>query len=628
MKILELNKTSISVESIPEELKACNQWVMYRLMKKPGKVKPDRVPMRANFSNASVTNPKTWCSFDDAVSALKKKNFNGIGFVFTKDDSYCGVDMDSCVNPKTNIIESWAKDWIDKFASYTELSPSGTGVHIIVKGKLLSEKGKKKEDYEIYDRKRFFTVTGNIISPEYSHIEECQEVAEEFYNFIADKQAIKTEIPLPEGQVLSSKEIEDIIKKAKAAANGEKFLKLFDGAWEELDHPSQSEADQALCDLLAYWTNCNPMGIDQLFRKSKLYRDKWDRDDYRDSTIENAISIITHKQTKDDTSSKEEVAEGFPIIHISSVKHQPMEYQIDKIWPINSVGIMSGLPGAHKSWLAWEIAVCISSGTKLFGIYECRKGRVLAFNAEDDPSMVSRSRVKAIACKKKLDFKNLDLHLIDVPGITLNDSNVQEKLECTIKQYKPDMVIFDPLRNVHSLDEDSASEMSKLLHFIREMNRKYSCSDLLVCHDKKPRRVGGGNRPDQVRGSNALLGWRDNAIFLDRDKDGVIKVEIYNRACQSILPFSFILKTENNNQGDLKTAQLVVTTHDQIKDQKETKELQKIKKIIRKSGPITKSDIVKAASIKKQTGINLVNTLLNSDAEVSLSPEGLIVIND
>ena len=74
----KLNKPSISVESIPEELKACNQWVMYRLMKKPGKVKPDRVPMRANFSNASVTNPKTWCSFDDAVSALKKKNFNGI----------------------------------------------------------------------------------------------------------------------------------------------------------------------------------------------------------------------------------------------------------------------------------------------------------------------------------------------------------------------------------------------------------------------------------------------------------------------------------------------------------------------------------------------------------------------
>ena len=625
----KLNKPSISVESIPEELKACNQWVMYRLMKKPGKVKPDRVPMRANFSNASVTNPKTWCSFDDAVSALKKKNFNGIGFVFTGEDPYCGIDMDSCVNPKTNIIESWAKDWIDKFASYTELSPSGTGVHIIVKGKLLSEKGKKKGDYEIYDRKRFFTVTGNIISPEYSHIEERQEVAEEFYNFIADKQAIKTEIPLPEGQVLSSKEIEDIIKKAKAAANGEKFLKLFDGAWEELDHPSQSEADQALCDLLAYWTNCNPTGIDQLFRKSKLYRDKWDRDDYRDSTIENAISIITHKQTKDDTSSKEEVAEGFPIIHISSVKHQPMEYQIDKIWPINSVGIMSGLPGAHKSWLAWEIAVCISSGTMLFGIYECRKGRVLAFNDEDNLSMVTCSRIKALALQKNLDIKYLDLDLINVPAITLNDDVVQKKLELTIKQYKPDMVIFDPLRNVHSLDEDNATAMSaKLLHFLREMNRRYSCSVLLVCHDKKSRRDGGSNRPDQVRGSNALVGWRDNAIFLNEEKNKLIKVQIYNRACQSIHPFSFILKTEKDDQGDLKTAQLVVTTHDQIKDQKETKELQKIKKVIRENCPVKRNDIVDKVGINRKKCLTLINTLLNSDAEVSLSPEGLIVIND
>ncbi len=91
--------------------------------------------------------------------------------------------------------------------------------------------------------------------------------------------------------------------------------------------------------------------------------------------------------------------------------------------------------------------------------------------------------------QKNLDIKYLDLDLINVPAITLNDDVVQKKLELTIKQYKPDMVIFDPLRNVHSLDEDSASEMSKLLHFIREMNRKYSCSVLLVCHDKKPKKI-------------------------------------------------------------------------------------------------------------------------------------------
>ena len=192
----------------------------------------------------------------------------------------------------------------------------------------------------------------------------------------------------------------------------------------------------------------------------------------------------------------------------------------------------------------------------LFGIYECRKGRVLAFNDEDNLSMVTCSRIKALALQKNLDIKYLDLDLINVPAITLNDDVVQKKLELTIKQYKPDMVIFDPLRNVHSLDEDNATAMSaKLLHFLREMNRRYSCSVLLVCHDKKSRRDGGSNRPDQVRGSNALVGWRDNAIFLNEEKNKLIKVQIYNRACQSIPPFSFILKTEKDDQGDLKTAQ-------------------------------------------------------------------------
>ena len=205
----------------------------------------------------------------------------------------------------------------------------------------------------------------------------------------------------------------------------------------------------------------------------------------------------------------------------------------------------------------------------------------------------------------------------------------KKKLELTIKQYKPDMVIFDPLRNVHSLDEDNATAMSaKLLHFLREMNRRYSCSVLLVCHDKKSRRDGGSNRPDQVRGSNALVGWRDNAIFLNEEKNKLIKVQIYNRACQSIHPFSFILKTEKDDQGDLKTAQLVVTTHDQIKDQKETKELQKIKKVIRENCPVKRNDIVDKVGINRKKCLTLINTLLNSDAEVSLSPEGLIVIND
>jgi len=307
----------------------------------------------------------------------------------------------------------------------------------------------------------------------------------------------------------------------------------------------------------------------------------------------------------------------------------PIEFQIDKIWPINSVGFMSGQPGVCKSWLAWEIAICIASGTKLFGQYECRKGKVLAFNAEDDPAMVTRSRIEAFARQKGLDIKNLDLHLLDVPVITLNDNDIQEQLEITIEQYEPDFLIFDPLRNVHSLDEDKATEMSaKLLHFLRKINRKYSCSILLVCHDKKPSKDIGSNRPAQVRGTSALIGWRDNAIYLDKEKNGIVKVEIYNRACQSISPFCFTLQTKNNNHGDLETAQLIVTTQDLIKEQKELEELNEIKEIISRYGPMKRNDIVDKAGIKRERCLKLINTLIESDDDVIIiTKDGLIMIN-
>ena len=186
---------------------------------------------------------------------------------------------------------------------------------------------------------------------------------------------------------------------------------------------------------------------------------------------------------------------------------------------------------------------------------------------------------------------------------------------------------FDPLRNVHGLDENSATDMSRLFRFLREINRKHLCSILLVCHDKKPGIGNGKDRAAQVRGTSALIGWRDVAIFLDEKTDEMTEVEIYNRSCQSISPFLFTLKAETDNQGNLDIAQLVVTTHDQIEDQKELKELHAIKKIISEHSPITKDDIVKKAGINRQRCLKLINTLIESDDDVLLEG-GLIKIKD
>ncbi|MCP4373496.1 MAG: DNA primase, partial [Deltaproteobacteria bacterium] len=173
----------------------------------------------------------------------------------------------------------------------------------IVKGKLSSKSGKRKGCYEIYDHSRYFTFTGDKIDAKYSYIKERQNVVEELYlslNGLSEKS--KAVIPFPEGDKFNDKETEEIINKAKSAKNSEKFSILFGGQWHELDYPSQSEADQALCSQIAFYTN-KPYVIDQVFRRSGLFRNKWERQDYREGTITNAIAL-KHQQIQNDFHQK------------------------------------------------------------------------------------------------------------------------------------------------------------------------------------------------------------------------------------------------------------------------------------------------------------------------------------
>ncbi len=296
----KVNKPNLFSENIPEELKEHNQWVVYRMEERNGK--RTKVPYQSEGRRASSTDPGTWCSFTQAFNTYKTKEFDGIGFVFTKDDPYCGIDYDTCVIPETKTLEPWAKVWIDKFASYSEYSPSMTGVHTIVKGKLPSQRGKRKGCYEIYDHSRYFTFTGDRIDTKYSHIKERQNLVEELYlslNGISEKN--KAVIPFPERHEFIYKETEELINKAQSAKNSEKFSILFGGQWNKLGYLSQSEADQALCSQIAFYTD-NPYVIDQVFRRSGLFRDKWERQDYREGTIKKALELRKQHNISDSVS--------------------------------------------------------------------------------------------------------------------------------------------------------------------------------------------------------------------------------------------------------------------------------------------------------------------------------------
>jgi primase-polymerase (primpol)-like protein len=144
------------MENIPEELKARPQWVVWRAVGE----KPDKIPYSAKTGRkASSTDLMTWSTFEDAIEAYENGTYAGLGFVFCSGDPYTGVDLDDCVD-ENGEIAPWALEIARYLDSYTELSATGRGLHIIVRGNVPN---RRKGDIEVYSSKRFFTVTGHVV---------------------------------------------------------------------------------------------------------------------------------------------------------------------------------------------------------------------------------------------------------------------------------------------------------------------------------------------------------------------------------------------------------------------------------------------------------------------------------
>src|SRR5262249_27517791 len=126
---------SIIGEQIPEELKRLPQWVTWKYELRNNKwTKP---PYQVNgVDRASSTDAATWGEFKEAVKTYQNGRADGIGFVLSADDDFVGIDLDHVVNPETHKGKKWAVDIIQLLNSYSELSPSGQGIHILVKGSL------------------------------------------------------------------------------------------------------------------------------------------------------------------------------------------------------------------------------------------------------------------------------------------------------------------------------------------------------------------------------------------------------------------------------------------------------------------------------------------------------------
>jgi putative DNA primase/helicase len=293
---------------LPASLKVLRQWVRWKLEDVNGR--PTKIPYQDGGVKASSTDSSTWTDYETVCKAGPIDGTQGIGFVV--DGEFVGVDLDGCRNPETEEISEWAEQIIDTLNSYTEITPSGMGVRVWVRGWLPGNDKVfnldpacgygSKVKIEAYTDSRYFTVTGDSFFVDPCEVEERDLT--QAYKLFHD---IKTKYPAP-------KSVKDSAADSVAETGDGTQIELlgtfqtskydiFTGGQIEsrtpfiisnrigrLRYESQSEADMAFCTVLAIHFDGDAKKIDTAMRESQLMRPKWERQDYREKTIAKAVA--------------------------------------------------------------------------------------------------------------------------------------------------------------------------------------------------------------------------------------------------------------------------------------------------------------------------------------------------
>ena len=288
--------------------------------------------------------------------------------------------------------------------------------------------------------------------------------------------------------------------------------------------------------------------------------------------------------------------------------HSPdQDWLIQSVWARTAIGIIGGAPKCCKSWFGLDMAVSVASSTPCLDTFPViRPGPVLAYLAEDAFSSV-RSRIAALCAHRNIDFNTLNLYVITASSLRLDLGEDQKRLENTIADIKPRLVVLDPLVRLHRLDENSASDISRLLGYIRVLQRSFDTAIALVHHASKKHRPQPGQ---SLRGSSDLHAFGDSNAYLARRQDN-ITLTLEHRAAKPPDPLEMqLLSNSNGTKIHLK----ISSPHKQELEAPLTKKILDLLK--RKNDPITRTAMRNTLK---------VNNLRLGNALIDLQSQGLIV---
>ena len=466
-------------ENIPAEMRSYRQWVRRTA---------DKIPLNPRTGTpASATDPSTWGTFDEAIAS---PHGIGVGFVFTENDPYTGIDLDVKADEQPT-AEQLAI--YNEFDSYAEQSPSKRGVHIIVRGKVPTI---KRKGIEVYSSHRYFTMTGDVLrtGPIADHSANLQTM---WARMGGNASQAAQDVP---GAAQTASDAE-VIDQACNAANGAKFATLYAGNWQG-EYPSQSEADQALINIIAFYSK-NREQVARIFRASALgQRDKAKRSDYMNRMLSKAFDRELKPVAINLPNPFVKAEEAAPTLNLSELLHRASsepetEFTTEYLTPLGDLTLFSANGGVGKTFLALMWLLCIAAGRMFMG-FKVVQSSVLFVTAEDRIKECAK-RLAAISADMQLLMRNQftqeahdNFNLWEILGQPLwiedktNAAGVptttMAELERRIVATGARQVVIDNASSVFCANHNDNVQVTAFISYLRRMAERTQCNILILAH--------------------------------------------------------------------------------------------------------------------------------------------------
>jgi putative DNA primase/helicase len=537
------------LQEVPQLLKEIPNWVQWKL------VDDSKVPFVSGTQrHASSTDSSTWSSFD-AVKNSTISSTAGIGFVIhgaASEQQIVGFDLDGSYDSETDTVAPWAVRIIDALASYTEYTPSNSGLRVWVKGALpagdrvfnldpASGFGPKVK-IEVFDHARYFTVTGDSYFSGASTI-ETRDLTD-VYKLLHE---IRSQHPVAKSESTTSETSASVQIKQAGTVITTKLAILMNGTIKSqtpfviedergasLEFPSQSEADLSLATCLALEHGDNAELIASEFAKSPLAaREKWNREDYRNGTISRAIKTAAKITTEAEapkavTATNATTGKRLNVQTGSNVTTRKIKWLWKHRVPLGKLTLFVGVPGSGKSLAAGDVAARLSTGKNWFDANNTfLPSDTLMLCGEDDIEDTTIPRLQAAGADlTKIHFLK-SVITDEGKGETPEERELQ--FDKDLKQIEeflhnsPDvrLIVVDPVSNYMGAAKMNAEqEVRSVLIPLKNLAEKMDVAIIGVMHLNKKVETNAINR---VGGAMAFVGVARSAyLFQASEEEGNI----------------------------------------------------------------------------------------------------------